>query len=68
MDRLDFNKGLYFYEIERKKSLNDSLSIPIVVITAQIALIYFLYDNFEIFEKPFALTFKRKNEVQEIKK
>lgn len=58
MNRLDFNKELYLNEIDRKKSLNDALSIPIGVITGQLALLYFLYDNFEFVGKIFTLTWK----------
>jgi hypothetical protein len=46
MDRIDFLKEWFYKEDERKNSLNDSLNIPIGILTALIALKSYLFNEF----------------------
>lgn len=46
MTRFDFYKELYYKELERKKALNDSLTLPIGVITGVIAWLFYFYNNY----------------------
>ncbi|MBK9793082.1 MAG: hypothetical protein IPP60_08250 [Sphingobacteriales bacterium] len=46
MNRFDFYKELYFKEEDRKKSLNDALTLPIGIVSAQIALLSYFYSNY----------------------
>jgi heme/copper-type cytochrome/quinol oxidase subunit 4 len=47
MNIFEFYKELYFHEIDRKERLDSSVSIPITIITAIIAVMYFLISNFD---------------------
>lgn len=46
MDRIEFIKEWFYKEEERKHSLNDSLNIPIGILTALIALISYIFNEF----------------------
>lgn len=46
MDRIEFLREWYYKEDERKNSLNDSLNIPIGILTALIALIFYIFNEF----------------------
>lgn len=46
MDRIEFLREWFYKEDERKNSLNDSLNIPIGILTALIALIFYLFNEF----------------------
>ena len=46
MDRIEFLKEWFYKEDERKNTLNDSLNIPIGILTALIALISFVFNEF----------------------
>jgi hypothetical protein len=46
LDRIEFLKEWFYKEDERKNALNDSLNIPIGILTALIALISFLFNEF----------------------
>ena len=45
MKRFDFYKELYFKEQERKKTLNDSLTLPVGVVSGEIALLFYFYNT-----------------------
>jgi len=47
MNIFEFYKELYFHEIDRKERLDSSVSITITIITAIIAVMYFLISNFD---------------------
>lgn len=46
MDRIEFIKEWFYKEDERKNSLNDSLNIPIGILTALIALTSYIFNEF----------------------
>jgi len=45
MSRFDFYKELYFKENEQKKTLADSLNLPIAIMSSLIAWLYYFYSN-----------------------
>ena len=47
MNREEFYKELYFKEFERKRELNNSLQIPIGILSGLIAALYFLITKFD---------------------
>ena len=46
LNRIDFLKEWFYKEEERKNSLNDSLNIPIGILTGLIAIISYLFKEF----------------------
>jgi len=47
MNTFDFYKELYYHEIDRKGKLDSYVNIPISIISAIVAILYFLFSNFE---------------------
>jgi uncharacterized Tic20 family protein len=47
MERFDFFKETYFREEEKKNEINNSLSLPIGVITILIGVVFYLLTNFD---------------------
>jgi hypothetical protein len=45
MNRFDLYKELYYKEIEQRESIANSLTLPIGIITAQVAWLYYFYNN-----------------------
>ncbi len=50
MNKFEFQKEWFYKEEERKENLNSSLNIPIGILTAIIAGIYFLASNYNYFK------------------
>ena len=46
-NRFDFYKEFYFKELDRRDEINNSLSLPIGIITALFAGIFYLFTNFD---------------------
>ena len=46
MNKIDFLKEWYYKEDERKDCLNNSLNIPIGILTAILAGLYFIVNKF----------------------
>jgi hypothetical protein len=54
LNRIEFLKEWFYKEDERKNSLNDSLNIPIGLLTGLIAIISYIFNEFNsLNEKPF---------------
>ncbi|MFT3824886.1 MAG: hypothetical protein QM731_13265 [Chitinophagaceae bacterium] len=47
MNRFDYYKDVYFRELDKKDAINNSLSLPIGLITALIASVFYLLSNFD---------------------
>jgi len=43
MNDLEFYKELYFYELERRKELNEAVNVPIGILTAIVGVHIFIY-------------------------